>query len=173
MTLSISIAWPAISFSDVGAFQWRWRFSLSAAVMAPRCSTSQSMAPAVCGINAMVGTAGGRRDTIQYAPAPSAASKMTQDAQAEIRAVISTSADKSLSVADNRELFPDSASASIVQMNYDLMVALTHCPQCQGLIDLLKIKALVRVLYQHSETLSILVWQFPMPCSVIAGAQNL
>jgi hypothetical protein len=68
---------------------------------------------------------------------------MTHVTQAETRTVISTSADKALFVADNTELYPDLTGARMVQMNYALMVALTHCPQCRGLIDLLKIKAIV------------------------------
>src|SRR5262245_27242414 len=101
------------------------------------------MAPAVCGTNAMVGTAGWRRDPIQYAAQPSAAKRMTHVTQAETRTVISTSADKALFVADKTELYPDLAGARMVQMNYALMVALTHCPQYRGLINLLKIKAVV------------------------------
>src|SRR5688572_33435921 len=107
-------------------------FRLSAAVLAPKCPTSESMAPAVSGMKAMVGTAGGRRAQIQYAPPPSTARRMAPVAQT--RAFFANIVEKALFVTDNNELYPDPAGARIVHLNYAVLVALTHCPYHPRLI---------------------------------------
>jgi hypothetical protein len=60
--------------------------------------------------------------------------RMTPVVQIQTCAVFLTIAKRTLFVADNTELYPDLASARMVQMNYGLLVILAYCMQCPELI---------------------------------------